>query len=44
MCQPDRLPDFFEDIQESAEKAFGKAASQLIEGLIYAKKPAHLKN
>ena len=37
------LPDFLEDLQESAEKAFGEAAPQMIEGLIYAKLPPHLK-
>ena len=41
MFQPEnqKLPDFLEDLQESAEKAFGEAAPQLIESLIYAKKP-----
>ena len=45
MFQPEnqKLPDFFEDLQESAEKAFGKAAPQMIESLIYAKMPPHLK-
>ena len=45
MFQPEnqKLPDFLEDLQESAEKAFGEAAPQLIESLIYAKMPPHLK-
>ena len=36
-------PDFLEDLQESAEKAFGETAPQMIENLIYAKIPPHLK-
>ena len=46
MFQPEnqKLPDFFEDLRESAEKAFGEAAPQMIESLIYAKMPPHLKN
>ena len=45
MFQPEnqKLPDFLEDLQESAEKAFGEAAPQMIESLIYAKMPPHLK-
>ena len=45
MFQPEnqKLPDFLEDLQESAEKAFGEAAPQMIESLIYAKLPPHLK-
>ena len=45
MIQPEnqKLPDFLEDLQESAEKAFGEAAPQMIENLIYAKMPSHLK-
>ena len=38
-----KLPDFLEDLQGSAEKAFGEAAPQMIENLIYAKMPPHLK-
>ena len=45
MFQPEnqKLPDYLEDLQESAEKAFGEAAPQMIESLIYAKMPPHLK-
>ena len=45
MFQPENqtLPDFLEDLQESAEKAFGEAAPQMIESLLYAKMPPHLK-
>ena len=38
-----KLPDFFEELQESAEKAFGENAHQMIENLLYAKMPPHLK-
>ena len=38
-----KLPDFLEDLQESAEKAFGENAHQMIENLLYAKMPPHLK-
>ena len=38
-----KLLDFLEDLQKSAEKAFGEAAPQMIESLIYAKMPPHLK-
>ena len=38
-----KLPDFLEELQESAEKAFGNIASQIIESLLYAKMPPHLK-
>ena len=38
-----KLPDFLEEIQESAEKAFGENAHQMIENLLYAKMPPHLK-
>ena len=38
-----KLPDFLEELQESAEKAFGENAHQMIENLLYAKKPPHLK-
>ena len=45
MFQPEKqkLPDSLENLQESAEKAFGEAAPQMIENLIYAKMPPHLK-
>ena len=45
MFQPEnqKLPDFLEDLQESAEKAFGEAAPQMNESLIYAKMPPHFK-
>ena len=39
-----KLPDFLEELQESAEKAFGDKAHQMIENLLYAKMPPHLKN
>ena len=38
-----KLPDFLEELQESAEKAFDDVASQMIESLLYAKMPPHLK-
>ena len=38
-----KLPDFLEQLQESAEKASGDIASQKIESLLYAKMPPHLK-
>ena len=38
-----KLPDFLEDLQESAEKAFGDNAHHMIENLLYAKMPPHLK-
>ena len=38
-----KLPDFLEELQESAEKAFGDKAHQMIENLLYAKMPPHLK-
>ena len=43
--QPEKqkLSDFLENLQESAEKAFGEAAPQMIENLIYAKMPPHFK-
>ena len=37
-----KLSDFLEELQESAEKAFGENAHQLIENLLYAKMPPHL--
>ena len=33
-----KLPDFLEELQESAEKAFEDNAHQMIENLLYAKK------
>ena len=38
-----KLPDFLEELQENAEKAFGDIAPQMIESLLYAKMPPHLK-
>ena len=38
-----KLPDFLEELEESAEKAFGTNAHQMIENLLYAKMPPHLK-
>ena len=38
-----KLPDFLEELQESAEKAFGENTHQMIENLVYAKMPPHLK-
>ena len=38
-----KLPDFLEELQESAEKAFGDNAHQMIENLLYAKMPPQLK-
>ena len=38
-----KLPDFLEEFQGSAEKAFGENAYQLIENLLFAKMPPHLK-
>ena len=38
-----KLPDFLEELQESAEKAFGDNAHHMIENLLYAKVPPHLK-
>ena len=38
-----KLPDFLEELQENAEKAFCDTASQMIESLLYAKMPSHLK-
>ena len=38
-----KLPDFLEELQENAEKAFGDNAHQMIENLLYAKMPPHLK-
>ena len=38
-----KLPDFLEELQESAGKAFGDNAHQMIENLLYAKMSPHLK-
>ena len=38
-----KFPDFLEELEESAEKAFGVNAHQMIENLLYAKMPPHLK-
>ena len=38
-----KLPDFLEELQKSVEKAFGDNAHQMIENLLYAKMPPHLK-
>ena len=38
-----KFPDFLEELQESAEKAFGENAHQMIENLLYEKMPPHLK-
>ena len=45
MFQPEnqKLLDFLEDLQESAEKRFGQAAPQIIGSLLYTKKPPHKK-
>ena len=45
MFQPENqnLPDFLEDLQESAEKPIGETSPQMIECLIYAKILPHLK-
>ena len=38
-----KLSDFLEELQESAEKAYSDIASQMIENLLYAKMPTLLK-
>ena len=38
-----KLPEFLEELQESAENAFGDNAHEMIENLLYAKMPPHLK-
>ena len=38
-----KLPDFLEELQESAETAFGYIVSRMIESVLYAKMPPHLK-
>ena len=37
------LPDFLEELHQGAEKAFGENANQMINSLLYAKLPPHLK-
>ena len=37
------LPDFLEELNESAERAFGNNAQHMIDSLLYAKLPPHLK-
>ena len=37
------LPDFLEKINECAERAFGDSAQHMIDSLLYAKLPPHLK-
>ena len=37
------LPEFLEELHESAERAFGDQAQQMIESLLYAKLPPELK-
>ena len=37
------LPDFLEELNESAERAFGENAQHMIDSLLYAKLPPHLK-
>ena len=38
-----KLPDFLEDLQESAENAFGDNTHQIIESWLNAKMPPHIK-
>ena len=37
------LPDFLEELNECAERAFGESAQHMIDSLLYAKLPPHLK-
>ena len=37
------LPDFLEELNECAERAFGDIAQHMIDSLLYAKLPPHLK-
>ena len=37
------LPDFLEELNERAERAFGDNAQHMIDSLLYAKLPPHLK-
>ena len=38
-----KLPDFFEELNQGAEKAFGEHAQAMIDSLLYAKLPPKLK-
>ena len=38
-----KLPDFLEELLESAEKVFGDNADQMIENLLYVKMLPHFK-
>ena len=38
------LPDFWEELNECAERAFGDNAQHMIDSLLYAKLPPHLKS
>ena len=38
-----KLPDFLEELNQSAEKAFGENAKSMIDSLLYAKLPPKLK-
>ena len=38
-----KLPDFFEELNQGAEKAFGDNAQKMIDSLLYAKLPPKLK-
>ena len=38
-----QLPDFLEELNECAERAFGDNAQHMIDSLLYAKLPPHLK-
>ena len=38
-----KLPDFLEELNQGAEKAFGDAAQKMIDSLLYAKLPPKLK-
>ena len=37
------LTDFLEELNECAERAFGGNAQRMIDSLLYAKLPSHLK-
>ena len=39
-----KLPDFLEELNQSAEKAFGDKAQKMIDSLLYAKSPPKLKS
>ena len=38
-----KLPDFLEELNQGAEKAFGENAESMIDSLLYAKLPPKLK-